>query len=212
MVRMIDLEIIAGLKRGDEKAFKSVFKMFYRRLCFFASGIIESEAACDVVQDAFVKLWERKAKFDRLDSIKTFLYQFVKNTCINEYKHKLVAYKYLESTYDPIDEINISHRIIETEVAEEIRRAIQTLAPGYRDVVYLSYFQGMSNQEIAEMLNVSINTVKTQKLRALRLLRQIIKKPLFLIVLSVVGLDCQQISQKSRLSLSSQDASILKNK
>jgi len=193
---MIDLEIITGLKRGDEKAFKSVFKMFYRRLCFFASGIIESQAACDVVQDAFVKLWVRKAQFNRLDSIKTFLYQTVKNTCINEYKHKLVVNKYLERSYDPIDENNIYHRIIETEVAEEIRKAIQTLAPGYRDVIYLSYFQEMSNQEIAEILDVSINTVKTQKLRALRLLRQIIKKPLFMLVFSVVGFDCQQISQK----------------
>ena len=180
---MSDLEILFRFRNGDEDAFKLIFGMFYKRLCFFASGISEVEGCNDIVQDAFVKLWERRTKFDRIDSIKSFLYQTVKNTCINIYKHKQVVLRHIESTYDPVEEINIFHSIIEAEVAGEIQKAIQKLAPGYQKVIYLSYFQGMSNQEVADSLEVSINTVKTQKLRALQQLKLLIKRPFVFIML-----------------------------
>ncbi len=62
-------------------------------------------------------------------------------------------------------------RMIEAEVLGEVYKALQKLPEGCRKVINLSYFEGLSNQEVADRLNVSINTVKTQKLRALKMLR-----------------------------------------
>ena len=75
-----------------------------------------------------------------------------------------------------MDEISVDHKMVEAEVASQIRQALEQLPDGYRKVIYLGYFEGLSNQQAADHLNVSINTVKTQKVRGLRILRDFIKK------------------------------------
>lgn len=180
---MSDSDILSAFRNGDENAFKHVFDMFHKRLCLFAAGIANVEAADDIVQDAFVKLWERKENFDNIESIKAFLYLTIKNTCINVYKHQQVVNKHLETLGEDVDETNVSHRIIEAEVTYEVQQAIQKLPLGYRKVIYLCYFQEKSNQEAADLLHVSINTVKTQKLRGMQILRSIFKKALIFVLI-----------------------------
>ncbi|WPU94345.1 RNA polymerase sigma-70 factor [Mucilaginibacter sabulilitoris] len=166
---------IAAFQNGDKEAFNHVFNMFYKRICFFAAGIVNEDSAEDIVQDAFIKLWERRNSFDNLNAIKAFLYLTTKNSCINTYKHQKVVDKFESAQVDIIDESNIIFHLIEAEVLEEVQQAVQQLPQSYRKVIYLSYFQGLSNQETADHLNVSINTVKTQKVRSLRILREILK-------------------------------------
>lgn len=166
---------MVAFQNGDKDAFNHIFNMFYKRVCFFAAGIVNEDAAEDLVQDAFVKLWERRLSFDSLNSIKAFLYLTTKNSCINTYKHQKVVEKFESSQVDSQDESNIIYRLIEAEVLDEVQQAVQQLPQSYRKVIYLSYFQGLSNQETADYLNVSINTVKTQKVRSLRILREILK-------------------------------------
>lgn len=151
--------------------------MFNNRLIFFAKGIIDDSAeADDLVQDAFVKLWNKRTDFGDLNSIKAFLYISIKNVSRNLYKHSKVADKYLSFLGDAIDHDPITLKIIEAEVLEEIARAIKELPEGCRNVINLSYFEGMSNQEVADQLQISINTVKTQKMRGLRSLRNLLKE------------------------------------
>ena len=183
---MFDPGTLSAFRNGDEKAFKDIFGLFHKRLCIFASGIADAEAADDIVQDAFIKLWERKENFDNIESIKAFLYLTIKNTCINVYKHQQVVNKHLETIIEGIDEINVSHRIIEAEVAYEVQQMVQKLPLGYRQVIYLSYFQEKSNQEVADLLHVSINTVKTQKARGMKILRAIFKRSLYVFLLLLV--------------------------
>lgn len=173
MPREISIEL---LKAGDQTAFKQIFDLFHKRLCLFALGITTDDSAEDIVQEAFVKLWERKENFNTIDSIKAFLYLTVKNTCLNLYKHKQVIQKHSQSLTEMMDEISVDHKMVEAEVASQIRQALEQLPDGYRKVIYLGYFEGLSNQQAADHLNVSINTVKTQKVRGLRILRDFIKK------------------------------------
>jgi RNA polymerase sigma-70 factor (ECF subfamily) len=166
---------IAAFQNGDMGAFNHVFNFFYKRVCFFAAGIVNENCVEDIVQDAFVKLWERRDSFTNLNSIKAFLYLTTKNSCINSYKHQKVVDKFESTQIETIEHSNIIHQLIEAEVLDEVQRAVEQLPPGYRKVVYLSYFEGLSNQETADYLQVSINTVKTQKVRSLRILREILK-------------------------------------
>ena len=173
---MDDDQLVLQLKNGDERAFKSIFDLFNKRLLYLAREIVPDAAVAeDLVQEAFVKLWDRRENFADLVAIKAFLYLCVKNSCRNEYKHAKVVDKYLSRQGAPIEEHVVISKIIEAEVFSGLYDAIERLPSGCRDVIYLGYFAEMSNQEVADALNVSINTVKTQKLRALRNLRIFLK-------------------------------------
>ncbi len=175
---MLNTETLLAFRNGDNEAFKHVFNVFYKRLCIFAAGIANAELAEDIVQEAFVKLWERRETFNHSESIKGFLYLTIKNTCINAYKHQQIVNKHLSTLVEGVDEKNIAQSIIEAEVAYELQKAIQMLPLGCRKVIYLCYFKEFSNQETADVLDVSINTVKTQKARGMKILRLLFKEAL----------------------------------
>jgi len=169
-------QLVREFQNGSELAFKAIFDLFNKRLLYLATEIVRDAAAAeDIVQEAFLKLWDRGANFADLTAIKAFLYLSVKNACRNLYKHEKVVDKYISRQDDSIDEHTIMAKIIEAEVLDSLSNAIEKLPAGCRDVVYLGYFEGLSNQEVAKQLNISINTVKTQKMRALRSLRVLLK-------------------------------------
>ncbi len=166
---------ITGLLRGDERVFREIFEEYHTRLCYFASTMLATERdAEDVVQEAFVKLWQRREHFADLNSIKAFLYITVKNRCLNIYKHDKVVRKY-GSLQEEAWESDAMIRIIESEALENVFRALEKLPKGCRNVLQLSYFEGMKHKDIALHLQVSVNTVKTQKMRGLQLLKRLLK-------------------------------------
>ena len=120
---------IAAFQNGDKEAFNHVFNMFYKRVCFFAAGIVNEDGAEDIVQDAFIKLWERRNSFNNLNAIKAFLYLTTKNSCINTYKHQKVVDKFESAPVDITDESNIIFHLIEAEVLEEVQQAVQQNRP-----------------------------------------------------------------------------------
>ncbi len=164
------------LHKGDEKIFRGIFEKYHARLYYFAVSLLTADqSAEDAVQEAFVKLWQKKEQFHDLNAVKSFLYIAVKNRCLNISKHNKIVRKY-SGLLPPGDagEDGMDY-IIEAEVLENIHQALQQLPAGCRNVLQLSYFEEMKNKDIADHLQVSINTVKTQKKRALHLLRAILK-------------------------------------
>lgn len=161
------------LRIEDEKTFGEVFTHLHVRLSYFAQSLLTVDwSAEDVVQEAFVRLWERRKDFDHPGAIKSFLYLTVRNRCFNINKHRKVVEKHRHLIDSP-DEFSPyeEQQIIEAEVLENVHRALQQLPQGCRTVVHFSYFEGLQNKDIAARLKVSINTVKTQKKRALQILR-----------------------------------------
>jgi RNA polymerase sigma-70 factor (ECF subfamily) len=133
----------------------------------------DKQEAEDVVQNAFVSYWNCK---DNLGSeptvVKSFLYTTVRNSCVDLLRHRLVVQNFRDQLEeDPIEENFVENEIIRTEVLSEIFNAIELLPSGCRQVLEMSYLEGKKNHEISKELGVSTNTVKTQKQRALRLLR-----------------------------------------
>jgi RNA polymerase sigma-70 factor (family 1) len=169
---MEELHCITRFNNGEEPAFQHLFNLYYKPLCYFAKGITDTRLeAEDIVQDAFIQLWKRREGFNSFRAVKAFLYMVVKNSGLNINKHKKVAGKYLLKQKGDRDEEVIMERIIEAEVLGEVHKALEKLPAGCWRVINLYYFKGLSNQEVATYLNVSVNTVKTQKLRALKMLR-----------------------------------------
>lgn len=163
--------------------FREIFEQYRIRLCYFATKLLSSKQdAEDVVQEAFLKLWSKRNRFHDLNAIKAFLYITVKNRCIDITKHHKIIRHYEWEQTEGAEEV-IMMKLIESEVIEIVRVAIQKLPPGCRNVVIMSYFEKLKNKEISDQLHISVNTVKTQKARGLHLLSDLLKKvPVLLLI------------------------------
>lgn len=150
-----------------------LFNNYYSRLCYYAFKIINNqEAAKDLVQDVYLSYWNKKTVFETESAIKNFLYLSVRNACLNFIRHDLVEKKFSENTIiNSIEQEKGLDHIIKAEVLGEVQKAIEALPDGCKLVLKLAFFEGLKNEQIAQEMGISINTVKTQKQRALQLLR-----------------------------------------
>jgi RNA polymerase sigma-70 factor (ECF subfamily) len=125
------------------------------------------------VQDCFLKLWQREGNLEDESATNAYLYQMVRNSCFNWLRHQKVEKKFADSEATRLESNNehCLEWIIRAEVLGEIHKAIEALPNGCREVLKLAFFESLKNEEIAQHLGVSVNTVKTQKARALKLLR-----------------------------------------
>lgn len=164
---------------------EDVFKTYYAPLCYFASNYIKEEGVVeDLVQDLFTSLIEKKPRFQSELHLKNFLYISVKNACLNHIRHSNSRERYLkasENLYEEDDSL-VQH-IIATEVYKELAAALANLPNECRKVFEACYFEGLDNEKAAEKLGISIFTVKAQKARGKKLLKENLKDLFPLIVM-----------------------------
>ena len=181
-----DLEnkLLEGFRLGSEEAFTTLFKKWYPAIFYFAFSMLrDSLEAEDVAEAAFIKLWERRKQFISLPRSKSYLYSCARNASIDLLRRrKINAIGIEEFSYLTIrDKDSYFDQVLEAELANRLYEAIETLPPGCRKVVTMVYKEGKNNREIAEALNLSVNTVRNQKQRGIYLLRK--KLLLFSIIL-----------------------------
>lgn len=161
--------------QGREEGFEAIFHRYYPPLCYLAQGLLGSRpAAEDIVSESFARLWERRERLSSRGSLRAWLYTTVHNACIDTLRreklrsiHQAYTKRAGEEGVRPAE-----HRIIEAETLHRLYTAMETLPPRCGRVLRLYYLEEKSLQEIATDMNVSINTVKTQKGRAVELLRK----------------------------------------
>ncbi len=163
------------VKENREFSPEVLFRQYYPRLCDFAKRLLrDGEQAKDVAQDAFVSLLEHQgAMSDHPAAIKAFLYSSVKYGCLNRLRHQQVEKRYEQSHPLPLtDGKHILSAMIDAEILGEVREALHALPTGCALVLRKGYLEGLKNPQIAKELGISVNTVKSQKQRALTLLRE----------------------------------------
>jgi RNA polymerase sigma-70 factor (family 1) len=170
----LDNDIIASFRKGVPDALQSLLKQFYSPLCLFAERLLgDSAAAEDIVGESFVKLWNKRTNFESLQNIKAFMYITVRNACLNhlkQAKRDSLSKKQLAYLTGEKEEF-VLNEMIRAEVLKEIMQEINNLPEQCRKVLKMGYLEGMKNQEIADLLNISVHTVKNQKARAIQLLK-----------------------------------------
>ena len=153
---------------------EGLHKLYFERLQYYAFTMIHhSEAARDIVQDAFIGFWDRRKELmNRHEHTRNFLYMSVKNSCLKFIRHNKVVDKYIDrQDVHAMEEEMADSKMIRAEVLFEIYTVIESLPPAMRRISKLAYLEGLKNNEIARQLEISVETVKVQKKRALKQLR-----------------------------------------
>jgi RNA polymerase sigma-70 factor (ECF subfamily) len=159
---------------SDNLDLKRLFDRYYTRLVYFSAQIVGSqEAAEDIAQEAFIKYWDQRSEIlPHSLAIKNYLYSTVKHASLNAVRHEKVKAGYAASLGETVAVTeSLDNAIIHAEVLAQLHSALSALPEGCQQISRMCYLEGMKNQEVAEELGISINTVKTQKKRALQLLR-----------------------------------------
>ena len=162
-------------KSLDKETFERIYKTYYRRLCLHAQKIVgRKEDAEDIVEDFFETLLIKRERI-HIDKLEAYLFQAIHNKCLNHQEHLKVMRQYSELTMDMNDDgdwLQIHNNndplseLISKESMSRIERELAALPEKCRDVFNLVRLEGLSYQEVAEKLQISINTVDTQVKRA----------------------------------------------
>lgn len=174
---MASEKFIERINAREIEAFKEIYDRYYRTLVVYAANFIEDgDVGEDLVQELIINLWENRMTFTSLSTFNAYLYNAVRNASLNYLKHQGVAEKYMEYlllTYSPVEEESVN----EEEIYRHLFDLIDRLPQRCREV-FLLYMEGRKNDEIADMLQLSIETVKTQKKRAMAFIRGNLDKAL----------------------------------
>jgi RNA polymerase sigma-70 factor (ECF subfamily) len=139
----------------------------------------------EIVQDFFVRFWQRHQLVSLTDSLKSYLFLSVKNGSLNYLKHKKVEEKYIRQ----MTELSNQHLVydpdlyLSSELQEKVKNAIDLLPERCREIFIMSRIRGLKNDEIADDLHISKRTVETQISKALKVLRVELKDYVGLVIL-----------------------------
>jgi RNA polymerase sigma-70 factor (ECF subfamily) len=164
-----------GQCHGEQSvAFAGIYNRFYNPLVYFARKLLsDPSAAEDIVTEIFLKFWEKHHHFTSLYAAKAWLHISTKNACINHNKNSQTqarAKAALHALSDTFDD-SVLQAITQTEFLREVCYIVEALPVQCRKIVVLSYISGLSNQEIARLMRISVHTVRNQKVRGIQLLR-----------------------------------------
>jgi RNA polymerase sigma-70 factor (ECF subfamily) len=157
---------------SPSSAFDELVRAHYERLCNFAYRFTRSrDAAEDVVQEVFTRLWQQRDEFDVRDPL-PYLYRAVRNRLVTSRRHELVRERWLAAvdeagwrSADAASEVELA------DLRQAVARAIDALPERCRLIFTMSREQDLSYAEIARALDISVKTVETQMGRALKALR-----------------------------------------
>lgn len=167
-------DLIDRLKVGDETAFELLFRYYYPGLVVYSSQFTtDRDEAEEIVQDFFVRFWQKHQVVQTSDSMKNYFFSAIKNRSLNFLKHKKIEEKYLKQ----LNDLSNAHLVydtdlyIATELQEKIKNTIELLPERCREIFMMSRMGGLKNEEIAVELNLSKRTIETQISNALKVLR-----------------------------------------
>ncbi len=174
-----------GINLNNDGEFRRLFDNFYVPLCMFAGKYVDdNQLAADIVQDCFIKLWQIRGDFFYVHQVKSFLYTSVRNRALNEIEHSKVVNEYAEKIVAKGMDSFFDDLVIEEETYRILTNAFDKLPSQMKAIMYLA-LEGSSNNEIAEKLSVSIDTVKSLKKIAYKKLRESLKEYYYLIPLVI---------------------------
>lgn len=167
--------LIEEFNNGNRDVFHYLYNLNNHSLaqyCYQLTG--STEEAEDIVSEAFLRIWERRQTFQTVDDIKPYLFTIARNLCFDYLKHS----KRKDSTHKEIlakadtGEDYIHAKYIEAELLSRVLKETKIMPDGMKEVFHSLYVEGLSIEETSQKLNISVETVRTQKSKGLKLLKK----------------------------------------
>ena len=192
------MKIKAFPEQREETRFEDIYLSYFSKMKYFAKEyVISEEDAENIVQDVFVELWENKEMLNMHMNLIAYLFTTIKNKCLNHLRHKLVVQETaskLQEEYTISLRMNLdsleafdNNLFSDQDIEKIISRALDTLSEKCRTIFIMSKIEGKKQKEIAQELNISINTIETQMGIAYKKLRIELKDyfPILLFILCI---------------------------
>jgi RNA polymerase sigma-70 factor (family 1) len=170
----IDQDQLRLIAEGHEQSFRKLYDMYAGKIYTMALGYLKSPVeAQDVVQEIFVKIWEKRGSLTEIDNFPAYLHVITRNLLINHLQKKIPVFSQNESTLQPTSgDRHLPHQQLDyRELTVLISRAIAQLPPRQQQVYRLSREQGLNHQQIAKELSLSYDTVREHMSKALKNIR-----------------------------------------
>lgn len=169
------------IKDGNEQALADLFRLYYSRLYNYGMKIVTNqEFIKDCIQELFLTLWDSKNSINDAYSVKSYLFSSLRRTIFRKLKKNRTTYernkKYVENHFtEPLNvEQLIVHFEVEQESKKQLRKAIDHLGGRQKEAIYLKYYDGLSNAEIADVMGINRQSVYNHVSGAIQRLQQFI--------------------------------------
>jgi RNA polymerase sigma-70 factor (family 1) len=172
-------KLLISIARNDEAAFRRLFVMFRDKVYSYSLHFTRSVfIAEEITQEVFMKIWVNRKALAEVNSIEAWVITITRNLCFNQLKKNALEQRIKNSIpiHEPAAEDNNAEAYMSyKDQLSRINEAIGQLSPQQRLIYKLNRDQGLKNEEIAHQLNISLNTVKTHMVAALRKIRDFLK-------------------------------------
>ncbi len=173
-----------SLKAGDSVLFEALYRNISPRLYSFVYSVIRNRAdALDILQNVFLKIWDRRETIDFEDNFEAYIYTAARNMTYNFLRNKVYADVSCNGAADRAGAAPDPHAVmVQNEFSGMFGKVLDSLPEQRRRIFVMSRLDGMSYRQIAEKLSISENTVDTQIRRALKDFRQLLSKEELLVI------------------------------
>ena len=166
---MDELKLWENIKEGDVKSLNRLHKLYFHQMCLFAKKTVhDNQLIENIVSNCFIKIWENRKNIEIKTSVKSYLYQVLRNQITDHYRGKQHSMELLGEIPDIPNEIEFD----EQERYAKLYKAISKLPEERKKILELAVFDSLTYQQISDKLGISKNTVKTQMARAYRFLKE----------------------------------------
>lgn len=174
MIRHPTYDLVKSLKNGDISAFDRLFQQYYKKVYLFARGILKShEDAENIVQEVFIKIWEKHKELDENKSFESFIFTITYNASISLIRKRLCKKSFFEKWYKrTCYEMEVVIESDYSDLNERVERLVDRLSPRRGQIYKMSREEGLTYKDISIKLGISVNTVENHMAASLKFLRQ----------------------------------------
>ncbi len=171
--------LLEKAREGDRQAFKAIVSIYQQKVFLLAYSILRNrEDGMDIVQETFLRLYQKLGAYEREKNFQAWLLQMAKNLCIDYYRKNYSKRRELESTMS-IEELNLAadngpNNPASYDLRQVFSRCLEKLGDRQRMIFVLKHYNGLQYQEIAQVLNISVGTVKSLHFKAVQNLRNLL--------------------------------------
>ena len=174
-----DEQLLQRIAGGDQVALRAFYERFHGAVYQFSLRILHNAAdAADVLNLVMLEVWQRAGSFTGQSQVRTWLFSIARNKSVDLLRRKRPVEPFEDAMLEPDGEGFCEHvaRLELQQQGAQVRQCLDRLKDSHRQVVYLTFFEGMAYPDIAEIMHIPLGTVKTRMLHAKQQLLQCLER------------------------------------